>query len=253
MRVRAKRTIFFSIAITLLSLTTAVYSAEDFNDAWVYFLRERYNVSERIVDRYLKNKESSPEYLYLKSLLLMKRSSFEEARIYSDKLTKFGGKWSEYALLGRADTYFLSGQFCDADTLYTTFMDRFPRSEIMPDVLYKHGLSLRKQGYWKEARESFSLLIERYPNSLSSSYTRRILDENEFYFTIQVGSFLNYDNAYNLSKELDLKGFDSYIKKIVHKGKLYYRVRVGKLDNRSQVESQFKSLASSGYSGVIYP
>ena len=241
------------IVIILFSLASIVFAAEDFNDAWVYFLKEKYNVSERIVDRYLKSKESVPEYLYLKSLLLMKRSRFEDVRAYCDKLSMFGGKWGEYALIGRADTFFLSGKFCDADILYDTFISRFPRSEMISDVVYKHGLCFRKQGSWSKARESFDLLIDRYPSSLSSSYARRILDENEFYFTIQVGSFLNYDNAYNLSKKLTSKGFDSYIKKVVHKGKFYYRVRIGKFDNRDQVKSAFKSLASLGYNGVIYP
>ncbi|MDP8215990.1 MAG: tetratricopeptide repeat protein [Candidatus Kaelpia imicola] len=242
-----------SAAVILSNLLTVLSSAEDFNDAWAYFLKERYNISERIVDRYLKSGESSPEYLYLKSLLLIKRSRFEDARIYCGKLSKFGGKWSEYAFLGQADTFFLSGKFDDADILYNTFMERFPRSEIISDAMYKYGLCLRKQGRWEEARESFNLLIKRYPSSLSCSYARRILNEDEFYFTIQIGSFLNYDNAYNLSKRAALKKFNTYVKKIVHKGRLYYRVRVGKFDSRSQVESQFKKLISLGYSGIIYP
>ncbi|MDP8253877.1 MAG: SPOR domain-containing protein [Candidatus Kaelpia aquatica] len=244
--------VFFAAAV-LVSLLSVFSFAEDFNDAWVYFLKERYNVSERIVDKYLKSGESSPEYLYLKSLLLTKRSSFEDARIYCDKLSRFGGKWSEYALLGQADTFFLSGKFDDADILYNTFMERFSRSEIISNAMYKYGLCLRKQGRWEDARGNFNLLVNRYPNSLSCSYARRILDDNEFYFTIQIGSFLNYDNAYNLSKKVALKNFNTYIKKIVHKGKLYYRVRVGRFDSRDQVESQFKKLVSLGYSGVIYP
>ena len=248
-----KVTNIFFISVIFVGLLCCVSFAEDFNDAWVYFLKEKYNVSERIVDRYLKSGESSPEYIYLKSLLLTKRSRFEDARIYCDKLSNFGGKWSEYALLGRADTFFLSGNFDDADILYDTFMERFPRSDIISDVIYKRGLCLRKQGCWEEAKKNFNLLINRYPNSLSCSYARKILDDNEFCFTIQIGSFLNYDNAYNLSRKLTSKGLNAYIKKVVHKGNLYYRVRVGEFNNKSQVESQFKKLISLGYSGVIYP
>jgi tetratricopeptide (TPR) repeat protein len=246
------KTALFTLII-FLNLVSIAFSSEDFNDAWVHFLQERYNVSERIVDRHLRNQGNVPEYIYLKSLLLMKRSNFEDARVYCDRLSKFGAKWSEYALLGHADTFFLSGDFSSANSLYDSFVNRFSGSDIMADVIYKHGLSLRKQGSWSKAREKFNLLIDRYPNSLSSSYARRIISENEFYFTIQVGSFLNYDNAYNLSRSLTSKGFDSYIKKIVYKGKLFYRVRVGKFDRRSQVDPQFKSLLSLGYSGVIYP
>ena len=230
-----------------------IAQADELDEAWVYFLNGKYNISERIVDSLLKNQNSSPKIYYLKALLLSKRMSFEESRSYFEKLSFYSGIWKEYALSGNADTFFLEGEFKKASLLYSAFLNEYSFSELTSEVMYKYALCLRKAGEWDAAEEYFDKLVKKYPASISSTYARKILTENEFFFTIQIGSFLNYDNAYNLSRKVSSLGYDAHIKKIVHKGKLYYRVRVGMFETRLEAENQLKELASGGFSGMIYP
>ena len=216
-------------------------------------MSEDYNIAERITDSYLSRGQIKPEYIYLKAMLLAKRQRFEDARAYFERLSNYGGRWAEYAETGKGDTYFLAGDFRSAEIIYGNFLKSYPRSDTAPDVIYRYALCLRKQGSWPEAKKALTDLTARYPKSISASYARRILDEDEFYFTIQVGSFLNYDNAHALSREIFAKGFNSYVKKVVHQGRFYYRVRVGQFSSRVEADAQFRRLASLGYSGIIYP
>ncbi|MDP8233264.1 MAG: SPOR domain-containing protein [Candidatus Saelkia tenebricola] len=240
------------IVLACVLITNVAY-ADKFEDAWVYFLNEKYNISERIVDSLLQSQNNSPKIYYLKALLLSKRLRFEESRVYFEKLSFYEGKWKGYALSGNADTFFLEGKFEKACLLYSTFLNRFPSSDLTSEAIYKYALCLRKEGNWSQAREYFDRLVKKYPQAISSTYARKILSENEFFFTIQIGSFLNYDNAYNLSKKVSSLGYDAHIKKIVHKGKLYYRVRIGMFQTRVEAENKFKRLAVDGFSGMIYP
>jgi len=230
-----------------------IAQADEFDEAWIYFLNGKYNISERIVDTLLKNQNSSPKIYYLKALLLSKGMRFEKSRSYFEKLSFYGGRWKEYALSGNADTFFLEGKFKKADMLYSAFLNKYPQSGLKSEVMYKYALCLRKEGKWDAAREYFDKLVRKYPSSISSTYARKILTENEFFFTIQIGSFLNYDNAYNLSRKIASLGYEAHIKKIVHKGKLYYRVRVGMFETRLEAENQLKKMASDGFNGMIYP
>lgn len=227
--------------------------ADELNQAWEYFLREKYHFSERIVDVCLKEGTTSPEIYYLKALLLLKTAQLEEARRYFGKLSFYGGKWSGYALVGEADSFFLNGEFERAESVYSNFLKRYPGSDFVPEIIYKYALCLSKQGAWQEAKYSLQNLIKNYPQSFSASFARKILQEDEFYFTIQVGSFLNYDNAYNLAQKISNLGYPTYIKKAEYKGNIYYRVRVGEYQNRSEVEAVFKELLNKGFNGIIYP
>ncbi len=248
-----KKTVFY-LAFCILNFALCFSSfCDDLDDAWVYFLNEKYNLAERVVDANLSEGKMSQHIYYLKALILEKRGSFAEAQKYFDKLSLYGGVWSEYALMGRADTYFLGADFKKAETLYASFLSRYPDSDLISDIIYKYGLTLRKEGEWMKAKEYFERIVKSYPNSISSTYARRILAENEFFYTIQVGSFLNYDNAYSLSKKISSLGYDAYIQKLDQKGKLYYRVRVGKYDLNAEAESALKELASAGFSGILYP
>lgn len=71
------------------------------------------------------------------------------------------------------------------------------------------------------------------------------------YFTLQVGSFTDRENAYKLKDQLE----DTY--KNVHVSvfndgvETYYRVRVGKYDSRQAIESAKKLMEAGGFGNVF--
>jgi tetratricopeptide (TPR) repeat protein len=246
-----KRAVF--LFFTLFIFVFNQLNADELDEAWVYYLKGHYTISERLVDSLIAEGKSSSSLIYLKALLCLKRGDFKSARDYFDQLCFYGGRWAQYCLSGKADAFLLEGDFEKASLLYQTFLKRYPNSDLRANVIYKYAQCLRKKGRWEEAKVFFKKLVDEYPSSLESTYARRILEEGEFYFTVQVGSFLNYDNAYNLAKKINELGYHGYIKRVEQKGKLFYRVRVGKFDQRQDAEKLLKELAKHGLSGIIYP
>ena len=80
-----------------------------------------------------------------------------------------------------------------------------------------------------------------------------MLDENAFYFTIQVGSFENSDNAQKLKENLEKLGFKPELSQVQKKGKNFYRIRTGRFDKKEEVLNYLSELQAKGYSGIICP
>jgi len=227
--------------------------AQELSTAWEYFLKERYNISERIVNSLLEEKNASPDIYYLKALILLRTGDYEHARIYFEKLSFYGKDWSEISLIAQADAFFYQGKLSQAKNIYQTFLKRYSYSSYLPEVLYKYAQILRKEGLWEEAKTYFRKVVNNWPHSLFATFARKLLSEDEFYFCVQVGSFLNYDNAYNLTVRIKNMGYPAYIKKVEYRGELYYRVRIGKYPDRNSVQEVLAQLRKKGINGIIYP
>lgn len=70
-------------------------------------------------------------------------------------------------------------------------------------------------------------------------------------YTIQIGSFREFDNAFHLRSGLDLKYKGVYVIEAFINNATYYRVRIGKFQSREESLSLAKTLAEEGYSPVI--
>lgn len=66
-------------------------------------------------------------------------------------------------------------------------------------------------------------------------------------FKIQVGIFLERDNAQDLSMELSQKGYPSNFEMIAHPDTTYYRVYVGPFGSRQQAQNTVSELRDQGY------
>jgi len=243
----------FLVILCFLSLTVSVIFAQDISTAWEYFLKGKYNIADRIVNSLLEEKATSPDLYYLKALILCRTGDFVRARNYLEKLNFYGAEWAKCALVARGDSFFQEGKLKQAKEIYHTFLKRYPYSNYTPEVIYKYAQILRKEGRWKEAKAYLRQVTNDYPQSLFATFARKLLAEDEFYFCVQVGSFLNYDNAYNLAVKIKKAGYPAYIKKVEYRGQLYYRVRIGKYPDRESVEEVFKQLVKKGFHGLIYP
>ena len=70
-------------------------------------------------------------------------------------------------------------------------------------------------------------------------------------YTIQVGAFIEMENALRLKEALELKYKDVYIiEGTVNEG-IFYKVRIGKFQSRNEASSVGKVLAYEGYSPLI--
>ena len=72
-------------------------------------------------------------------------------------------------------------------------------------------------------------------------------------FTIQFGAFLNYDNAFNLKRALELNNSGVTITDITVDGKQFYRVRLGTFSSRPLAFDQAEAYARIGYAVRVFP
>lgn len=160
---------------------------------------------------------------YLLGLCQLKENEFLAARENFKIVLRnsAGSKFRDDASLGIADSYFLAGEFAQAESSYVQFMRDFPGSPLVT-IARKH-IDECKQG-------------RHFSNS---------------YFSVQAGCFSNRQNAKRLRDELIDKGFQGYLLELPGEG--LFRVRVGKFSNRHQAESLEHRLKSEGYPTKVCP
>ena len=111
----------------------------------------------------------------------------------------------------------------------------------------------RKGGNWKKARAFCEKLIAKYPDTIEAEDAREIIENNEFYFTIQVGSFADRTNAQKLCDNLSTKGYDSYIQEFKGEIAQFYRVRVGRIGKKHDADMLEAKLKSESLPTKIIP
>lgn len=87
------------------------------------------------------------------------------------------------------------------------------------------------------------------PISVPASFESADLKDKRY--TLQVGSFIYYENALKLKKELEANFKGTYMEERIIGGKTFYRVRVGFFSNYGKARSMAKDIASKGYSVII--
>jgi outer membrane protein assembly factor BamD (BamD/ComL family) len=249
------------LAITVLFLTLFPYYVEardvGLNAAEILFLKEDYDGAIRECNNLLTRTSRwdwEDDAYYLKGLSFLKKGDPLSARLNFEKvLSKYHrSNLLEEASLGLADAYLLEGNFEHAITLYNDFLSRFPESPLLCLAYFRLGQSYQKKGEWLQAEKYLKRVGEDFPLSFEAKLAGDALKE-ESYFTIQVGSFVDKNNASDLYEELSSKGYPVYISEVERQDKVYYRVRVGKLNTREEVESLERKLAKEGYPTKIYP
>ena len=72
-------------------------------------------------------------------------------------------------------------------------------------------------------------------------------------WVIQIEAFENYEQAQDLTKELENKKFNAFISRKDIAGKGIYRVRIRSRDNKDPIERTTRRLARNNYSYEIVP
>jgi tetratricopeptide (TPR) repeat protein len=161
-------------------------------------------------------------------------------------------KFLQQASLGIADLYLLQQDFLNASQSYQNFIRDYPKSDFLSAAYFGLGRSLLKQGQWQEAKIYLTKVEQDYPLSFEAGLAKK-LSSQEFYFTVQVGSFSKQKNAQALCQKLKDNGLDSFLQEETIKDITFYRVRVGKFNSRQQAEDLASQLSQQGYPTKIFP
>ena len=245
--------IFFLLTIDYGLLTISLY-ADALNKAASLYLQGSYSESINECGINIARDNSPDSALYLAGLNFLRINDTEKAR---EKLTQVmknfkSSRYLEVAKLAYADTFFMEQDYSKAGQLYEDALKT--NSGLAGALLLRLSQCALKSGSWSKAREYADSLKQKYPLSLEANIpTAAVQGINNQFFTVQVGSFANLQNAKKLSEKLKKGNFDAYIEETSSGAKTLYRVRAGKLNTRQQAESLKQILEEKGYPSRIYP
>ncbi len=246
--------IFIIVLAILIPLKNAV-SNENLEAVETYILREDYAQAIRAAREILPLLSSAdvPHAEFLLGCAYLKTNQPQRARKHFQLALK---KTRDKNLIQKAkiaicDSYYLEGEFKKAASGYTKFLRKYKKTDYKEIVKFKLAKSYLKQGEWKKAKKLLKDVAQS--SSIESKSAEKILRENQFYFTIQVGSFQSRKNAYNLQKRLKKDKFDCYITEIQHHNLTFYRVRIGKLRTRKQAQKLLTQLKKKSLPAKICP
>lgn len=161
-------------------------------------------------------------------------------------------RYKPEAKLGLADTYFFRGDFLRAKKAYLDLELDKEAARLKPVVYYRLSQCEAKLGNTNPAKDYFDKLNREFPLNAESGLESCSLSR-DFYYSVQVGSFLSKTNAENLLRQLERKGYPAYIQEGISQGAAIYRVRSGKLATRQEAAELGSKLSGEGYPTKICP
>lgn len=246
------------ICVIMILARGVVSYAQDTGYLWENFLKAEFDkvveTAEEMLRRIPENR-IKPQLYYLLGTSYLEMAEANLARRSFRRLIDqyANSEWKETAELSLGDCFLIEQELEKAERSYLDFIQKYKKSSLLSLAYFKLAEVKRKSGSWEEARSLHEKVKDLFPHSLEASLSSDILSRNEFYFSLQVGAFINCENARELTDKLKAKGFPAYITEIVRLGQVFYRVRVGKFLSREETGQTKENLIQAGYTVRLYP
>ena len=147
----------------------------------------------------------------------------------------------------------MDNQYKRAHEIIDELLKSAQDSEFASLVYLKAARVNLRLTHWDKAYKYLKKIISDFPDSLEAHTAQQLLDEEQ-YFAVQVGSFIEQARAEQLMNELQSKREYAYIVETKDReDRKFYRVRVGQLSALNQAQQLKIKLAKEGYPAQIYP
>lgn len=253
---RLLRPALAGLAMTGFLVASARASAqEDLSSIQGAFLRGEYETVVRETGREMGRGGPEEELLYLRGVSALKLRDWELARAALTRLVEEhpASPWTPQGRLALGDSWMGAGQPERALEVYEKILSGGGAGDLAPQALFRLGKVQRELGLWPEARASLAQAARAAPDSAEAAQAREILGRDDFFFTVQVGSFVTRPNADRLAQELQRRGYRAEVSEAVMGGKLFHRVRIGRFAKRSEAEDEARRLSGDGFPVRIFP
>ncbi len=176
------------------------------------------------------------------------------SRTFKDLLKEELGKdLRDKAYIGLFDCYYQQAKYKRALKTIETLLDIGSRSNYLSLIYLKAARVNIKLSRWKQAKEYLQRIIDRFPDSFEYHTARQLLEEEQ-YFAVQVGAFMERERALQVVDALQYQDHYAYIVETLDRDqRKFYRVRVGQLTVLKEAERLRKQLSQLGYPTRIYP
>ena len=221
-------------------------------------MEQDYQKAQQLASDYLSHASDPAEIneaRYYLGLSQLYQTQFTEAKASFQQILNGNPdeRMRDKAALGVIDAFYMNGEYEDALREAQGLIQKSPNSALMSLIDLKIARANLRLTNWAEARQYLEKIIAEFPESFESHIARQLLEEQQ-YFAVQVGSFLDRQRAESLMAELQKGGEYTYIVETADRdGNIFYRVRVGQLSNLNEAEELKKKLSKVGYPTRIYP
>lgn len=234
------------------------FAGESLDQIHLSIIKGEYGAAEDACDGILAHSRDDnlkDSALFYKGIALLARAEFDEARVaFGELLLKYpNSKLTERARLGIGDSYLLDGDYEAALKEYTELASKVPHTDWTGTVYYRIAETLKNLDRDDSAAVVMEKLNREWPGALATKQANRVIELERVIYTVQVGSFLNRDNAIRLCNKLQKIGHEAYILDMEEGARHYYRVRVGHVDSKGKAEGLASKLARQGWTTKIFP
>jgi len=245
--------IFLALFIIPLLLFT-----QDINEAIRLFNSAQFDLAREIFAEVVKD-ETNPRiaeaFYYLGRLSIVPDS----ALLYYTKVINDypESRYVDISYLEIAKSSIAREKYKNAIVTLNELLRKFPDTSLKDEILFWLGVSYMSSGEQEQGVGILQDLRKMFPKSVWSERAASIIpakqppDTAAEYYTVQVGSYRNRNNAEKHATEMKGKEFDVQIVEALVKGNTYYRVWVGKFPNIEEAKAFSFKLDSLGIKGNV--
>jgi tetratricopeptide (TPR) repeat protein len=211
-------------------------------------------------EKLLAGDTRSDELYYILGLCYLKDGNYpRSADSFEVIIKKFrASRFIEEARLGLGDSYLLRNDLDKAEEVYRALLENKPDTKFKAQIFYRLGEISFKKGDVNQGRDYSVKLKESYPLDPEVKQSQDILplgkNSPDLYYSVQVGSFTNSENAAKLTRKLANSGYPAFMEEFLSPaGSKSYRVKVGRLNSLPEAEELNKKLKIQGYPTKICP
>ncbi|MEO0128615.1 MAG: SPOR domain-containing protein [candidate division WOR-3 bacterium] len=237
------------------TLIVSVFSAQNIDEAIKLFNAFQFDKAREIFKELVKD-ENNPRiaevFYYLARLTANPDSSVHYYRTIVNKYPQ--SRYADIAYLEIAKIFIGKQDFKNAMLTLNQLNNDYPNSELKDEVLFWTGVVFIEIGNKENGYKVLQELINAYPKSIWANRAKNLIPSatpQREYYTIQIGSFRNKENAEKRLEELKTKGFDARIVEAVIMDKIHYRVWIGEFETLEEAKSLLAKLDSLGIKGNV--
>lgn len=249
--------VFLYLALLLFMISTPAY-ALDLDPLKADLMSGDYRAAITRGEKMLAsagNDRDADALYYILGLSYLKDGNFLRASdIFEIIINELkSSRYAPQARLGLSDTYFFRGDFQKAKNGYLELLAGQDALNLKAVVYSRLSQCEAKLGNTAAAKDYLDRLSREFPLNVEPGWEAFLLVNNDFYYSVQVGSFASKANAENLIRRLERSGYSAFIEEAVSQGAPVYRVRSGKLASRQEALELEARLSAEGYPTKIFP
>jgi len=179
---------------------------------------------------------------------------------YSKVINSYGqSRFADISHLEIAKIYIARKNYQNSILMLKELLRKYPDTSFRDEVMFWLGVSYVSTGMEEEGIALLKDLRAQFPKSVWSERALTIIPGNgtdtppvsEEYYTVQVGSYRNKDNADSYAGQLRQKGYTVQVVEALVKGNTYFRVWVGKYPTIEEAKAFSLTLESVGIKGNV--